>query len=233
MAGGSHNHNRTMRRLPTWAAYVGPIALFLAISQFDMVGGPALYPIIYTVKIALVAATLIACARAGMYSELQFEAKYLPLGVVLGIALCALWVSVDALTPHFVILGVRAGFDPRQSIPNSAERDVFIAVRFAGLILVAPVMEELFFRSFILRLVVDPAHFERVSIGTFETGSCLAAVLLMALAHPEWLAAALFSLVMNLLIYRTRSLFACIAAHGATNAALGIYVLIFHAWRFW
>jgi hypothetical protein len=35
------------------------------------------------------------------------------------------------------------------------------------------------------------------------------------------------------MIYRTKSLFACVATHAATNLALGIYVIMAHAWQYW
>jgi len=84
-----------------------------------------------------------------------------------------------------------------------------------------------------LRWIICPDAFRDVALGAFEPLSFGAVVVLMALSHPEWLAAAVFSAVMNLLLYRTRNLFACIATHAVTNLALGIFVLVTHAWRFW
>ena len=37
----------------------------------------------------------------------------------------------------------------------------------------------------------------------------------------------------NLLLYRTKSLYACIVAHGVTNLAPAIYVLATGEWSFW
>ena len=56
---------------------------------------------------------------------------------------------------------------------------------------------------------------------------------LFALSHPEWLAALIFGLAMCGLLARTRSLFACIAAHAVTNLLLGLYVIHFHQWQYW
>ena len=56
---------------------------------------------------------------------------------------------------------------------------------------------------------------------------------LMALSHPEWLAAALCAVAYGLLLRQTRSLFACVVAHGVTNFALGLYVIAAHQWQLW
>jgi CAAX prenyl protease-like protein len=222
-----------MSSLPPWVAYVAPLALFLGLSQFDTSFGVNHYPAVYGVKLLMVGASLLLFRLAGFYPELRLEWRYMPVALTLGIVLCALWVGVDSVTPHFAFLGQRAGFDPFKSISNPIRLYGFLAERFLGLVLIVPVMEELFYRSFVLRFVIDSVDFRRVAIGTFEPLSCVIAVVIMASAHPEWLAAALFSVAMNVLLYRTRSVFACILTHGATNLALGLYVLLSHAWRFW
>ncbi len=130
-------------------------------------------------------------------------------------------------------MGKRAEFDPLTAFPNRTEAIAFIAIRFIGLVAIAPWMEELFYRSFLLRFANNPYDFQQVPIGKYELTSCVVVVLLMALSHPEWLAAAIFSLALNVLLYRTRNVFACVVCHGATNLVLGIYVLTAHAWVYW
>ncbi len=39
--------------------------------------------------------------------------------------------------------------------------------------------------------------------------------------------------IYNALLYRTKSLSACMVAHGMTNLALGLYVLATQQWTFW
>jgi CAAX prenyl protease-like protein len=51
--------------------------------------------------------------------------------------------------------------------------------------------------------------------------------------HDRWLAGLIAGVAYNALYYRTRSLKACILAHGVTNLGLGIYVLTANQWRFW
>ena len=58
-------------------------------------------------------------------------------------------------------------------------------------------------------------------------------VALSAVAHPEWLVAALASALFAWLLRYTRSLFAVIVSHAVANAALGGYILFRGQWQYW
>ncbi len=107
-----------------------------------------------------------------------------------------------------------------------------MALRLTGATLLVPVAEELFWRGFILRWIVNP-DFQKVPIGTFTWPSFVLTSLLFATEHNRWLVGLVAGIVYNLLVYRTRSLFACMVAHGVTNLALGVYVLNTGLWTFW
>jgi hypothetical protein len=222
-----------MRSLPGWIGYVAPVFAFVALTQLETRFGAGAYPFLYALKVVIVAGAALLFARDRAYPELTKEWRYLPLALVLGIVLCAAWIAIDRVTPHFDFLGSRSGFNPWRQIDNPIELYGFLAVRFAGFVIVSPVIEELFYRSFLLRFAIDPGGFKSVDIGKFDPISCGFAVVVMAAGHPEWLAAAVFSLAMNILVYRTKSVFACIATHAATNLALGVYILYAHAWTYW
>ena len=51
--------------------------------------------------------------------------------------------------------------------------------------------------------------------------------------HIQWMTAIVWGAMIALLLVKTRSLGACIIAHGVTNLLLGIYVLCTHDWAFW
>ncbi len=214
-----------------WSPYVAPLIFFLLVSQLEPAFGTHFYPIVYAVKIVGTVALLVAFRRT--YTEVSIDFRLVLPAILLGAVLCGMWVVVDRFTPHFGFLGSRIGFDPYLALHSEVAIGSFLALRFFGLVLVAPVMEELFWRSFVLRLAVNPDNFNQVAIGTYTAASFTMVVVLMAVAHTEWLAAALFSAAMNVVVYRTKSVGACIAAHAATNLCLGIYILVFHAWRFW
>lgn len=217
--------------MPGWLGYVAPLVVFLLLTQVEGMFGARWYPLLYALKVAIVGGLLIAWR--GEYPEARPGLRGVGIAIPLGIVLCAAWVAIDRVTPHFKLLGSREGFDPFVHIANPAELWGFVAVRFVGLAVVVPLMEELFWRSFLLRFVIKPEDFKAVPIGTWDPMSFAAVVIVMAVAHPEWLAAAVFSAAMNGLLYWKKNLFACIVAHGTTNLCLGLYVLCAHAWVYW
>ena len=111
-------------------------------------------------------------------------------------------------------------------------RYVFIGFRIVGAVLVVPVMEELFWRAFLIRWLVNE-DFRRVPVGTFTWSSFGFTVALFGLEHDQWLVGLICGALYNGLLYRTRSVWACVVAHAASNAALAAWVLARNDWRFW
>ncbi len=101
-----------------------------------------------------------------------------------------------------------------------------------GLVVVVPVIEELFYRSFLMRWLVDP-DLARVPIGTVTPLGLAVTSIVFALSHPEWLPALLTGVVWGWLVGRTKSVSACVLSHAVANLVLGIYVMTTGAWRFW
>jgi CAAX prenyl protease-like protein len=96
-----------------------------------------------------------------------------------------------------------------------------------------PVMEELFFRDFLMRAFIRGAHFQDVAVGTFSWFSLLGVAALFGLNHgSEWPEGVVYGLMMGVLLIRTRSLGACIVAHGVTNFTLYLYVIYTGDWQF-
>jgi CAAX prenyl protease-like protein len=95
-----------------------------------------------------------------------------------------------------------------------------------------PVMEELFWRSFLIRYVIA-SDFEKVPIGKFTWSSFLITSILFGSEHHFFLAGVMAGVAYNLLLNCTRSIALCIFSHAVTNLALGIYVLASNKWYFW
>lgn len=216
-----------------WVAYVLPMALFIGLTALEG-QFPAHYIAFYIVKILLVAGAMAACRTA--WKDIRFDARVLPIAVIVGLAVFAEWVLLDNwLTAHkipWMHFGSRTEFNPFEKIGEPGIRGLFLAFRFFGLVVLVPVMEELFWRSFLLRYITEP-DFQRLPVGTFSWGAFALVAVGFGLAHPEWLVAVICAAAYGLLLRQTKSLFACVVAHGVTNLALGLYVIFFHAWRFW
>jgi CAAX prenyl protease-like protein len=150
--------------------------------------------------------------------------------------LIALAVFVVWITPQqFLNLAPRTiGFDPQILGNNPAFYWSTISFRFLRLVVVVPLMEEIFWRGFLLRFVIDE-HFERVSFGKFTWPSFAIVALAFTFSHSraDWLAAFVAGALYNIVAYRTRSLASCVLAHAATNLLLGLWIMQTHQWGFW
>jgi CAAX prenyl protease-like protein len=205
------------------------MAVFLALTALEGYA-PKQYVWLYMAKVVLVTATLIACRAA--WKDIRFEGRVLLPALLVGLAVFAEWILVDPFTPRFAFMGRRAEFNPFAAIGDPGLRGLFLAFRFFGLAVMVPVMEELFWRSFLLRYITKP-DWESLPVGAFSWTAFAVVAAGFGLAHPEWVAAILCAVAYGLLLRQTRSLFACVVAHSVTNLALGIYVLTTQQWRFW
>jgi CAAX prenyl protease-like protein len=205
-----------------------PMVLFGALTLAESYLDPAWFPIAYIVKAVLVTAALVRLRRP--YSDLKNDRRVILPSVAIGLLVFALWVWIDKVVPypHF---GSRSAFDPTP-LQGSAWWPAFLAVRLYGLALMVPVMEEIFWRSFLLRYLTR-TDFESLPVGTFSAFALLVMLAASAVAHPEWLVAVLASLAYAVWLRRSRSLFGAILAHSTTNAALGAYVLRTGEWQYW
>ena len=205
-----------------------PMVLFGALTLAESYLDPAWFPIAYIVKAVLVTAALVRLRRP--YADLKYDRRVILPSVAIGLLVFALWVWIDKVVPypHF---GSRSAFDPTP-LQGSAWWPAFLAVRLYGLALMVPVMEEIFWRSFLLRYLTR-ADFESLPVGTFSAFALLVMLAASAVAHPEWLVAVLASLAYAVWLRRSRSLFGAILAHSTTNAALGAYVLRTGEWQYW
>jgi uncharacterized protein len=217
--------------------YVAPIFAYIAIggieSYLPRVEGhtdPVWYLIAYSTKVVIVG--FVSWWFRATWRDLRPSpsAATLWLAAFIGLVVWLLWVGLDGLYPMLPFSGGRVGFDPYRLSP--LPRAIFIVVRMAGLVLLVPLIEELFWRSFLIRWLIDQ-DFGRVSIGRVTPIAAVVSSVFFAMVHPEWLPALLTGLLWAWLLWWTRSLVACFVSHAVANLALGIYVIVTHDWKFW
>ena len=220
-----------------WLPYVAPMALYLV---FLLAQSNANLLWLYPVKTVAVAGVLWWCR--GAYTELRPGMSWL--GILVGLIAIALWIfgdplypKVDALMVSFEQLLSRVFHSPPPvttpaALFDPSGRYVFIAFRIVGAVLVVPVMEELFWRGFLIRWLVNE-DFKTVPVGTFTWSSFLITVGLFGAEHNQWLAGLVCGALYNWLLYRTRSVWACVVAHATSNAVLAGWVLARGDWKFW
>ena len=217
--------------------YVAPMAVFLLLSAFEGIlpkdGGTiraSSYAAFYSVKITIVTVVLWLCRSNWSDLRPRPSTAWISASVLLGAVVIAFWIGLDGRYPALPQQSTRAGFDPR-ALPLSW-RAPFIAIRLYGLVLVVPLMEELFWRSFLIRWIARP-DFRGIPIGRVTPIGVIVTSALFAVAHPEWLPALLTGLLWAGLLWKSRSVTACWISHLTANLLLGIYILTQSAWRFW
>ena len=150
------------------------------------------------------------------------------LAVGVGVAVFGLWVNLDA--PWMRLGEASAGF-----VPTDAQGQLMwplIVVRWVGASLLVPVMEELFWRSFLMRWVQSP-QFESVLPQSVGLKAIVLSTFVFMLAHTLWLAAIIAGLAYAWLYVRTGKLWVPIIAHAVTNGVLGVWVVMTGKWAFW
>jgi len=166
------------------------------------------------------------------YGELAMRtvprAREAALAVAAGLFVFALWINLDAA---WMTLGEpAAAFVP---IDGQGKLDVpLVVVRWIGATLLVPLMEELFWRSFLMRWLQSPAF---LSVPPQQVGLKAVALstFVFMLAHTLWLAAIIAGLVYAWLYIRTGKLWVPVIAHAVTNGTLGLWVIGTGNWQFW
>ena len=184
---------------------------------------------LYPLKAGLVALALVVLWRH--YTELKswgLSRGHLLLSLGVGVAVLALWVNLDA---GWMLMGeAGVGYNPTDA--DGRIDWLLVAFRIAGAALVVPIMEELFWRSFLQRWV-QQADFLVLDPAAITLKALLIASVLFAVAHLQWFAGLLAGLAYGWLYIRTRNLWSPIVAHSATNGGLGAYVVATGHWSFW
>ncbi len=189
---------------------------------------------IYAVSTVTVGYCLIHLRRH--YSELHTLARpgapgrlpSLVLSLFAGIVLFALWIELNQ--PWMVMGQPTAVFKP-----VDAEGQLIwplVVARWVGATLVVPVMEELFWRSWLMRWIDNP-DFERVAPEAVSLKAMVLSSVAFTLVHNQWVAAFIAGMLFAAVYRYSRSLWMAILCHAVTNGVLGVWVLLTGNWQFW
>jgi len=155
---------------------------------------------------------------------------------VLGVAVFFLWIGPDLLfhyRHHWLFSNPLTG-EPVSSIPPELRRTPwFLALRTASCALLVPVVEEPFWRGWLMRWLIHKEFLE-VPIGAYAPFAFWIVALLFASEHgPYWEVGLITGILYNWWAIRTKTLADCILAHAVTNACLSAYVLATAQWQYW
>lgn len=151
--------------------------------------------------------------------------------VVVGVAVCVMWVGLDSFYPKFGDPG--QPWNPhRQFGENSGLAWTVIVLRTLGSAMVVPPLEEVFYRSFLYRYFVR-INFQALPLGTFHFTSFAITSVIFGFEHYQWLAGILCGFAYQWLVVRKNRLGDAMTAHGITNFLLGVWVVWKGDWQFW
>ena len=216
---------------PSWP-YVVPFVAFLApavLGARHFLGPGLSYPL----SAVLALAALLLWSR----SVLRLCASRWAASLVLGVAVFVIWIGPDLLWPgyrsHWLLQNPLTGV-AASSLPVTLRTSAgFLAWRVAGSALVVPVIEELFWRAWLMRYLIA-RRFESLPLGVSTTAAFWISALLFASEHGAyWDVGLVAGVLYNGWMMRTRSLADCILAHATTNACLAAYVIHTGQWQYW
>ena len=213
------------------AAYIAPFLIFVGVMAIEKsLSLPAAYW--YPVRFALTLAAILYFSLP----YLNFRPSAALASIAVGVAVFLIWIAPDQLFGyrHFWLFENAVTGKASSSLPPELKgHTAFLVLRSISSLALVPVIEELFWRGWMMRWVIDP-HFTKVPLGKYARGSFWIVALLFASEHgPYWEVGLAAGLIYNWWIVRTRNLADCILAHAVTNALLAIWVLVTGHWQYW
>jgi uncharacterized protein len=214
------------------ARYVAPFALFLLFL--------ALFPRIPAdphweapLRVLILAAACWLCWPR----EIPLRPVRPIASIAIGSGVFLLWIAPDVLIPGYRTLppfsNALVGHLHSSLQPAALHSAWVLAWRTARAVLIVPVIEELFWRAWLMRWLIN-SDFQKVPLGAYAPLSFWVTAILFASEHgPYWDVGLFTGIVYNLWMVRSKSVADCVLMHAVTNGALSAYVMSTGQWQFW
>jgi CAAX prenyl protease-like protein len=167
---------------------------------------------------------------------LRFRAAFPLASIGIGIAVFLIWIGPDYLwgyRHHWLFDNSITGAAASSIAPALRRNVIFVVLRVASSVALVPVLEELFWRGWLMRWLIDK-DFLKVPLGTYARTAFWITAVLFATEHgPYWEVGLAAGIVYNWWIVHTRNLADCMLAHAVTNGLLSVYVLTAGQWQYW
>lgn len=211
--------------------YIAPFAGFIGVMAIERALGipPAIgYPLRCLVSLTLL--LLLSRRVVSLRPSRRFGS------VLLGVAVFAIWVGPDILfgyRSHWLFENAVMGKVQTAVSPGLKTDWAFLAVRVLGSTLLVPVLEELFWRSWLMRWVANNDFF-KLPLGHYSAAAFWIVAVLFASEHgPYWEVGLAAGALYGWWMVKTKNLGDCIVAHAVTNGVLSAYVLTRDQWQYW
>jgi exosortase E/protease (VPEID-CTERM system) len=197
------------------AAYLLPLLTLLATS---LVTGLFATEIDRAYGLRIVSSGLVLLSYRRFYRELDWRGS--PASVLVGLAVGLSWLAIPG--PH-----ARAAAPLPQDVTLG-----WIFLRALGAVSVVPLCEELAFRGYLLRWLID-RDFTSVSPRRFAPFALVASSLAFGVLHQRWLIASLSGVVFAMLQLWRGRIGEALTAHTVANATIAAWVVVSGDYSHW
>jgi hypothetical protein len=222
-----------------------PFVLFLLIGSFQGKGFAGSEYWLYAAKTLSIGALL--WILRGYLPEMRWSFKVE--AVVVGLGIAVLWIGLDGRIPSLGDLWDLGNkwITGKTPVPAKAETPWnpveffsgapalgwgFVAIRVLGRSLVVPPLEEVFYRSFLYRYLIQP-KFTDLPLGVWQATAFIVTSLLFGFSHPgQWLPAVICGAAYQALVVRNGRIGDAMLAHATTNLVISVYAIATHQWQF-
>lgn len=226
-------------KLEPWIPHVLPFIVWMFVAH--MAGEPG--GINYAARTGFGFLALAVLRPWRWYRPPQW--KHLVSGAIVGLFVYAFWVLPESRWAskfegwHRFYMTV--GTLPPWKLWPPAERIVYapdaigwplVCVRLFGSAVVIAVIEEFFWRGWMLRWIARQ-DFLNERFEKWNWSALLVSALMFATVHNRWFVAFLCGLCYGALYMRTKSIWPPVVAHIVTNLVLGLYVIGTDNYAFW
>lgn len=183
---------------------------------------PALFGLLLNQEnIGLILKVVICAALILVFwKKIKFKFRIDILSVSIGVVIFLIWIFLEG---HYPALG-SSSYDPQSTL--------MIIVRLLSAIAIAPIVEELFTRDFMIRFL-QGENWRKIPAGTFTWASFLITVFFFGFSHDRWLPGIIAGVLFNIIYYIKKDVGYCVTAHAVANLCLSAYVLNYGAWQYW
>lgn len=197
----------------------------------------------YAIKIA-VTAGLLVWLRPWL-PEMKWAVSPEALGV--GLAIAALWIACEVWIPTSsqLVGWFESGLSkmPKAKLtdpwnPVEFFKDApavgwgLVGIRVVGRSVIVPMVEEVFYRSFVYRMLID-SKFNQVELSTYRPLAFYGTSILFGIAHGDlWVPGILCGMAYQWLVLRRNRLGDAITAHAVTNFVISAWTIYRGEWRF-
>jgi exosortase E/protease (VPEID-CTERM system) len=202
------------------AAYLVPMLTVLAVTLLTGLVSSG-FDRLYFLRIPAAAIALWVYRRR--LPRLDFGRPWLSLAVGLAVGIVWIWGAKGG-TPE-----AKSAMSAGLGQLSSAMAVLWMGARIVGSVLMAPLVEELAFRGFLLRRLVS-REFEVVSFRRVSWVALAGSSMAFGLLHSQWALGTLAGVAYGLLTVPYGRLSDAVRAHAVTNATLVVYALVTRDW---